>query len=220
MSADLVHKGHLNIIKIGKEYGKVVIGLLTDEAIATYKRVPLISYKDRKVIVENLKGVDKVIAQETLDYTENLKKIKPDYVVHGDDWKTGVQKSIRNQVLKQLNTWGGKLIEPEYTPGVTSTDLISAIKLRGVLPYQRMINLQRLIKYKPLVRVLEAHNGITGLIVENTFVEKNDKREEFDCIWESSLTDSTSKGKPDTELIDFTSGQVPTHLIGTDALRM
>jgi phosphoenolpyruvate phosphomutase len=205
MSADLIHKGHLNIIKEGTKYGNVIIGLLTDEAISSYKRIPLIAYEERKVIVENLKGVYKVVSQKTLDYVPNLKKLKPDYVVHGDDWKTGIQKKVRLQVINELSKWGGKLIEPRYTKGVSSTDLISAVKARGITPGKRMQSLRRLIEIKPIVRMLEAHNGLTGLIVEKTSVMKDGLKVEFDGIWESSLTDSTAKGKPDTELVDFSS---------------
>ena len=205
LSADLVHKGHINIISEGCKLGKVTIGLLTDEAIASYKRLPLINYEERKTIVENLKGVHKVISQNTLDYIPNLKKIKPDFVVHGDDWKTGVQKEVRQRVIDILDNWGGKLVEPKYTEGISSTDLITAVKARGITPGKRMKTLRRLIEVKPIVRILEAHNGLTGLIVENTSIVKNGKKVEFDGIWESSLTDSTAKGKPDTELVDFSS---------------
>ena len=205
MSADLIHQGHLNIIAEGKKLGKVIIGLLTDEAISSYKRLPLIGFNERKIIVANLKGVAKVIPQKTLNYVPNLLKLKPDYVVHGDDWKAGVQKEVRQQVIDTLAIWGGKLVEPKYTAGVSSTDLISAVTARGITPGKRMKTLRRLINIKPIVRILEAHNGLTGLIVEKTSIEKDGRKLEFDGIWESSLTDSTSKGKPDTELVDFTS---------------
>jgi phosphoenolpyruvate phosphomutase / 2-hydroxyethylphosphonate cytidylyltransferase len=205
MSVDLIHQGHLNIITEGRKLGKVIIGLLTDEAIASYKRLPLIAFDERKLIVENLKGVEMVVPQTSLDYVPNLKKYKPDYVVHGDDWKTGIQKKVRHKVIETLSEWGGVLVEPEYTKGISSTDLISAVKARGITPGKRMETLRRLINVKPIVRILEAHNGLTGLIVEKTSIKKNGKKIEFDGIWESSLTDSTSKGKPDTELVDFTS---------------
>ena len=171
MSADLIHQGHLNIIAEGKTLGKVIVGLLTDEAIASYKRLPLIAFKDRKTIVENLKGVEKVVSQTTLDYVPNLKEIKPDYVVHGDDWKTGVQKNVRQRVMEVLLEWGGELVEPKYTQGVSSSDLISAIRAHGITPGKRMKTLRRLIDVKPIVRILEAHNGLTGLIVEKTSIE-------------------------------------------------
>lgn len=205
MSADLVHQGHVNIIAEGHKLGKVIIGLLTDEAIASYKRLPLIAFNERKIIVENLKGVEKVVPQTTLDYVPNLKELKPDYVVHGDDWKTGVQKEVRQRVLDTLAEWDGELVEPRYTEGVSSTDLIAAVKAQGITPGKRMKTLRRLIAVKPIVRILEAHNGLTGLIVEKTSIEKDGRKLEFDGIWESSLTDSTAKGKPDTELVDFSS---------------
>jgi phosphoenolpyruvate phosphomutase len=155
--------------------------------------------------VENLKGVEKVVPQTSLDYVSNLKAIKPDYVVHGDDWKSGVQKEVRKRVLETIAEWGGELVEPKYTEGISSTDLIAAVKAQGITPGKRMKTLRRLIDVKPIVRILEAHNGLTGLIVEKTSINKDGKNIEFDGIWESSLTDSTAKGKPDTELVDFSS---------------
>jgi len=205
MSADLIHQGHLNVIAEGCKLGQVIIGLLTDEAIASYKRLPLIAFNERKLIVENLKGVEKVVPQTSLDYASNLKAIKPDYVVHGDDWKRGIQKEIRQGVIDTLAEWGGVLVEPKYTEGISSTDLISAVKAQGITPGKRMRTLRRLIDIKPIVRILEAHNGLTGLIVEKASIEKDGRKIEFDGIWESSLTDSTAKGKPDTELVDFSS---------------
>ena len=205
MSADLIHQGHINIIREGLKLGEVTIGLLTDEAIAEYKRLPLIAFNERKLIVENLKGVAKVIPQNTLDYVPNLKELKPDFVVHGDDWKTGVQKKVRQRVIDTLAEWGGELVEPKYTEGISSTDLISAVKAQGITPGKRMKTLRRLIGVKPIVRILEAHNGLTGLIAEKTQIIKDGRTIEFDGIWESSLTDSTAKGKPDTELVDFSS---------------
>lgn len=201
MSADLIHHGHINVINQAKQYGEVIVGLLTDEAIASYKRLPALTYHQRKVIIENIKGVSEVIPQETLDYAPNLKKIKPDFVVHGDDWKTGVQKETRERVINTLNEWGGKLIEIPYTPGISSSKLHNIIREVGITPEIRMKKLRRLLEAKDIVRFIEAHNGISGLIVENTKVLKNDQLKEFDGIWISSLTDSTAKGKPDIELV-------------------
>ncbi|RKX21334.1 MAG: phosphoenolpyruvate mutase [Candidatus Zixiibacteriota bacterium] len=205
MSADLIHPGHLNIIKKANEYGDVILGLLTDKAIASYKRLPFLSYKQRKIIIENIKGVKEVIPQETLDYVPNLLKLKPDYVVHGDDWKTGRQKEIRERVIRTLGKWGGTLIEPEYTEGISSTLLNEEQRSIGTTPQIRIKRLRRLLEAKPLVRILEAHSGLTGLIVEHTKVSDNSITKEFDGVWISSLTDSTMKGKPDIELVDFTS---------------
>lgn len=205
MAADLIHHGHLNIIMEGRKYGKVVIGLLTDAAICSYKRLPMIPFEQRRIIVENIKGVDQVVPQETLDYVANLRMIRPDYVVHGDDWKTGVQQETRQRVIDALKEWDGQLIEPEYTKGVSSTQLISTLKNRGVTPNTRMKALRRLLSAKPLSRFMEAHNGLTGIIVEKTTVQDGTEKREFDGIWLSSLTLSTAKGKPDTEVVDFSS---------------
>lgn len=205
MSADLVHPGHLNILAEAEKYGDVVVGLLTDQAIASYKRLPCLAYEDRRRIVENLRAVSRVIPQETLDYVINLKQVRPDFVVHGDDWRTGPQRETRQRVIETLKEWGGELIEPEYMDGYSSTALNKAVREIGTTPAVRMQKLRRLLQAKPLVRVLEAHNGLSGLIVENAAVVKDGVRQEFDAMWLSSLTDSTAKGKPDIEYVDRTS---------------
>lgn len=204
MSADLIHPGHLNIISEARKLGDVTIGLLTDKAIASYKRLPFLNYDQRKIIVENIKGVEKVVPQETLDYVPNLKMIRPDYVVHGDDWKTGVQKATRERVVDALKEWGGELIEIEYTKGISSSLLNKGMKEIGTTPEIRLKTLRRLIESKPIVRMMEAHNGLTGLIVENMKVLAGNESREFDGMWLSSLTDSTAKGKPDIEAVDVT----------------
>jgi phosphoenolpyruvate phosphomutase len=204
MSADLLHPGHLNIIKEASKLGEVTIGLLTDEAIASYKRLPYLEYEQRKVVIENIKGVSNVIPQTTLDYRPNLELMKPDIVVHGDDWKDGIQKGVRQQVIDTLAQWGGKLVEVAYTEGISSTKLNNALKEVGTTPDIRLRRLRRLINSKKIVRIIEAHNGLTGLIVENTKVVVNGEAREFDGMWASSLTDSTSKGKPDIEAVDIT----------------
>jgi len=205
MSADLVHPGHMNIIKVARELGDVVVGLLTDEAIASYKRLPYLNYEERKAVVEQIKGVREIIPQETLDYVPNLRKLRPKYVVHGDDWKTGVQAPVRDRVIEVLREWAGELVEPPYTPGVSSTQLKRAVNEIGTTPDVRRRQLRRLLAAKPLVRALEAHNGLTGLIVENAQCVCDEVVREFDAIWASSLTDSTAKGRPDTECVDLTS---------------
>ncbi|NDV23215.1 phosphoenolpyruvate mutase [Desulfovibrio sp. JC022] len=205
MSADLVHPGHMNILNIAASYGDVVVGLLTDKAIASYKRLPFMTYEQREMIIKNIKGVTEVIPQHTLDYVENLEKVRPDFVVHGDDWKTGPQKQTRERVIATISQWDGKLIEPAYTEGISSTQLNGMLKEIGVSPVTRQQRLKRLLANKPVVRVLEAHSGLSGLIVENASVKKDGRSVEFDAIWESSLTDSTMKGKPDIEAVDTTS---------------
>ncbi|MDD5193384.1 MAG: phosphoenolpyruvate mutase [Candidatus Nanoarchaeia archaeon] len=205
MSVDMVHHGHLNIIEKARELGDVIIGLLTDKAVASYKRMPFFTYEQRKRIVENIKGVTEVVPQTSMDYTENLRKIKPDYVVHGDDWRTGIQKPIRSKVIEVLKEWGGEIVEVPYTKEISSTQLNEALKEIGTTPEVRLKKLRRLIDSKAIVRVLEAHNGLTGLIVENIKVKKDDKEREFDALWISSLTESAAKAKPDIELPDISS---------------
>lgn len=205
MSTDVIHHGHIKILEAARELGEVTVGLLTDEAIASFKRLPLLSYEQRKKIIENIKGVNEVVPQETLDYVPNLIKLKPDYVVHGTDWRTGVQKRTREKVIETLSEWGGKLVEPEHTRDVSSTQLIDKMNEIGTTPEVRLKKLRKLMELKPIVRIIEVHNGLTGRIVEQTRLVEGDVVREFDGMWISSLTDSTSKGKPDIELVDSTS---------------
>lgn len=202
MSADLVHPGHINILQKAAELGDVTIGLLTDAAIASYKRLPHMTYDQRKAVVENIKGVTAVVPQETLDYVENLEQLKPDFVVHGDDWQSGVQSQTRQRVIDALKAWGGKLVEVAYTKGISSTQLNQSVKEVGTTPSVRLSRLRRLIDNKPIVRIMESHSPLTGLIIESTIAEHNGRKVEFDGMWSSSLTDSTARGKPDIELVD------------------
>ncbi len=204
MSADIIHPGHLNILHEAAKYGRVIVGVLTDEAIASYKRLPYLNYEQRSLVVSNLKGVAEVIPQTTLDYRPNLEKVRPDFVVHGDDWKDGVQAKTRQQVIDKLAEWGGKVIDVPYTKGISSTMLNERLKEIGTTPDVRLKRLRRLINAKKIVRICESHNGLTGLIIENTSVTVNNMKREFDGMWASSLTDSTSKGKPDIEAVDLT----------------
>lgn len=204
MSADLIHHGHLNIIHEAMKLGEVTVGVLTDEAIASYKRLPYLTYEQRAEIVSNIKGVERVVPQKTLDYVPNLEELKPDYVVHGDDWLTGVQKETRQRVIDCISKWGGKVIDVPYTPGVSSTVLNAEVREIGTTPEIRQKMLKRLISAKPIVRIMESHSGLTGLIIEKTKIKIDNKNEEFDGMWASSLTDSTSKGKPDIEAVDLT----------------
>jgi phosphoenolpyruvate mutase len=205
MCADLIHPGHLNIIRHAKELGEVTIGLLSDQAIASFHRLPFLTYDQRKIIVENIKGVAHVVEQESLDYTNNLLKLKPDYVVHGDDWREGPQKEIRARVFELLKEWNGKVVEVPYTKGISSTALNEQLRYIGTTPDVRMKRFRRLLNAKAIVRLLEAHNGLTAHIVENCTIETGEGLLEFDGVWLSSLTDSTAKGKPDIEYVDKTS---------------
>ena len=204
MSADLIHRGHINILKKAREYGNIILGLLTDKAIASYKRVPLMTYQERREIVSEIKGISKVIPQNTHDYTPNLIKLKPKYVIHGDDWREGVQKTTRLKVIKVLKKWNGKLIEFKYTKGISSTKLLKLYNSIGTTPDRRRKHLRRLIDAKISSRFLDIHNGLSALIVEQTKLSKNSRIEEFDGMWASSLTNSSAKGKPDIEAVDLT----------------
>jgi phosphoenolpyruvate phosphomutase len=205
MSADIIHQGHLNVLNEARKFGDIIVGLHTDEVIRGYWRNPIMKYEERKEVVSNIKGVVSVIPQDSLDQVENLLKLKPDYVLHGDDWKEGSQKEIRDKVIKAIKEWDGQLIEVPYTQGVSISKLDEELAQIGTTPQMRMKSLKELIYSKKPVRILEAHNGLTGLIVEKTKVEKEGKTKEFDGMWVSSLCDSTAKGKPDIELVDLTS---------------
>lgn len=202
MGADLLHPGHLNVISTAAQYGDVIIGLLTDSAIAKFSHLPYMNYEQRKIVVEAVKGVTEVVKQSTLDYTTNLEKIKPEYVVHGDDWKVGPQAKIREKVIETLKQWGGELIEVPYTQGISSTMINNIMREIGTTPEIRSARLRRLLEAKDIVRVMEAHNGLSGLIVEQTVVDNNGYPEEFDALWISSLTQATAKAKPDNGFLD------------------
>lgn len=204
MIADIMHPGLINIISEGAKYGDVMIGLFTDKAIATHKRLPYLTYEQRKNVVEHIQGVAQVVPQDDWSYVPNLKKYKPDYIIHGDDWVEGPDKYIREEVCALMKEQGGEVIEIPYTKGISSTGLAEEFAKMGTTPQARMKTLRRLITAKPIVRILESHSGLTGLIIENTAVQKDGKNLEFDGMWASSLTDSTSKGKPDIEAVDLT----------------
>lgn len=204
MIGDIMHPGLINIINQGAKYGDVMIGLFTDKAIATHKRLPYLTYEQRKNVIENIKGVTSIVPQDEWSYVPNLLKYKPDFIIHGDDWLQGPDKYIRDDVFKTMEKLGGEVIEIPYTKGISASGLKEEIDSLGVTPQQRLASLRRLITAKPIVRILESHNGLTGLIAEHTSVEVNGQHREFDGMWASSLTDSTSKGKPDIEAVDLT----------------
>ena len=204
-STDLLHSGHIALINKAAQYGKVIIGLLTDEVVSTYKRLPLLPFEERKMMFENLASVSEVVAQSTLSYRDNLLKYKPDYVVHGDDWKTGFQKPIRDEVVDILASYGGQLVEFPYSVSDKYAQIEQRAKLDLSMPDIRRSRLKKEINLKGLVTAMEAHDGLTGLIVEDTVVYQNGGAHQFDAMWVSSLCDSTAKGKPDIELVDMTS---------------
>lgn len=204
-ATDIIHSGHIAIIKKAQQLGKLIIGVLSDEAVAGYKRYPVLNFEERKTLFENIFGVYQVVEQKTLSYRENLEKYKPTYVVHGDDWKTGFQKPIRDEVIECLVSYGGKLVEFPYSNDRHYKELDERMKQEISLPDMRRARLKKLISLKGLVTAIEAHNGLTGLIAEKTVVYENGEPRQFDAMWISSLCDSTAKGKPDIELVDMTS---------------
>lgn len=207
VSSDIVHEGILNVIERAAELGEVTIGVLTDEVIASYKRTPLLDCAARMKVYGNLKGVANVVRQDSLSYRDNLLAQKPDYVVHGDDWRTGAQSAVRQEVIDLLAEWGGELVEVPYTAGVSATLLEKDLKAFYGSPDSRRGSLRKLLGLKRCLRVIEASNGLSGLIVENASYTDSATGavRTFDGMWISSLCDSTFKGKPDIELVDFTS---------------
>ena len=204
MIGDIMHPGLINIINEGAKYGDVMIGLFTDKAIATHKRLPYLTYEQRKNVIENIKGVSSIVPQDDWSYVPNLLKYKPDFIIHGDDWQYGPDKYIRDEVFKTMKELGGEVIEIPYTKGISASGLKETIDSLGVTPQARLASLRRLISAKPVVRIMESHCGLTGLIIEHTKIEVGNEIREFDGMWASSLTDSTSKGKPDIEAVDLT----------------
>lgn len=204
-STDMIHSGHIAIIKKAKKLGKLIIGVLSDEAVVSYKRFPLMPFEERKAMFENISGVNKVVLQETLSYKDNLLKYKPNYVVHGDNWQNDFQKSVRDEVISVLSTYGGELVEYPYSGDSKYVDLEKRARMELSTPDMRRSRLKKVLAMKGLVTAMEAHSGLTGLIVENTVVEEAGGARQFDAMWISSLCDSTAKGKPDIELVDMTS---------------
>ena len=202
---DVIHAGHLNIIEKAKEKGRVVVGALTDEALIKYNRFPTISLDERIKLYQNLEGVDEVVVQNDFMYNDVIASIKPDYVIHGDNWKNGPESAIREHVDELLKEYGGELIDVPYTYNEQVKKIDMQLREKLAMPEYRRKRLRQLIKMTPIVKTMEAHSGLTGLIVEKTVVEHDGKLEQFDAMWISSLCDSTAKGKPDIELVDMTS---------------
>ena len=205
MTIDILHHGHINIIEHGRKYGDVMIGLLTDVAIANHKRLPFLTYDQRKRIVENIKGVKNIVPQEEWDYAPNLRRYRPEFMVHGTDWLEGPLAPYRQKAIDALAEYGGELIEIPYTKGVSSQAMFSQLKCIGTTPCIRRKTLKRLLAAKPISRFIEAHNPISAIIAEQASVEVDGELRQFDRFWSSSLTDSTARGKPDIEVVDISS---------------
>ncbi len=203
LTADSIHHGHMKLFETARKYVYIIIGLLSDKAVAEHKRIPYLNFEQRKKILINFKGVKSVIEQNEWDYSKNIKSLKPDFLVHGDDWKTGHMSEIRRKVLKIMKSYGGKLIEIPYTKGVSSSALINHLNQISVTPDIRRSLLRRTIESNKISKFLEAHSPLSAIIGENTLIEKKGKKIGFDGFWSSSLTDSTVVGKPDNESLDF-----------------
>lgn len=204
-STDVIHSGHIAIIKKAQKLGKLIIGVNTDEVVASYKRYPLLPETERKAMLENINGVYKVVYQDTLSYKKNLEKYRPDYVVHGDDWLTGFQRPLRDEVTSILATYGGQIVEFPYSSDDKYKEIEARTRADLAMPDIRRGRLRKVLSSKGLITAMEAHDGLTGLIVENTVVHKDGAAYQFDAMWISSLCDSTAKGKPDIELVDMSS---------------
>ena len=205
LAVDLLHSAHISILKKAKKYGKVIVGLMTDKAISEYKQLPTLDYNERYEILSGVKFIDKIVEQKNWDYTENINKYKPDFFIHGDDWKSGIQKNQRKKVIQALKKIKSKLIEVPFSKNISSSEIKSKILQHNFASENRVSRLKRLINAKKIVRVLESHNSLTGLIIENLKISKKNTFKEYDGMWSSSLTDSATKGKPDNSSVDFSS---------------
>ena len=204
-ATDVIHEGHINVVKEAKKYGKVIGGVLCDAAMIRFNRFPTVSFDERVRMVKDIPEVDEVIVQNETLYENTLRKIKPDYVIHGDNWCEGPEKAIRDNAIRVMNELGGEVIEVAYTRNENVKKIDDRIKDKLSMPEFRRKRLKQLIEMTPIVKTIEAHSGLTGLIAEKTIVENNGELDQFDAMWVSSLCDSTAKGKPDIELVDMSS---------------
>ncbi len=202
---DIIHEGHMNILNEARKLGKVIVGCLSDHALIRYNRFPTVSQDERMRMYKTIPGVDQVVLQESMHYDDVIALIHPDYVVHGDNWKEGPESTIREHVSKLLSEYGGQLVDIPYTYNEKVKKIDMQLREKLAMPEYRRKRLRQLLEMTPIVKTMEAHSGLTGLIVEKTVVENNGKLDQFDAMWVSSLCDSTAKGKPDIELVDMTS---------------
>ena len=202
---DEIHEGHINIINQARTYGEVIVGVLCDYQMIRYNRFPAVSIEERIKMVEKIEGVSRVIVQEQILYDEILAELKPDYMIHGDNWCEGPQRILRENAVKNLEKYGGKLIEVPYTWNDAVKKIDETARERLAMPEFRRGRLKKLIKICDIVKTIEVHSGLTGLIAEKTVVGDSSGLDQFDAMWISSLCDSTAKGKPDIELVDMTS---------------
>ncbi len=205
ITGDMIHPGIINIIQQGAKYGRLIVGLLSNTAIATHKRIPYLTYEQRKAVIENIKGVSEVVPQEEWSYVPNLEKLKPDYIIHGDDWKTNYLKGIREEVFEVMKKIGGEVIEIPYTKGINSSQLFENTTNNGITAVQRLKSLRQLMSYKPIIRIMEANSGLSGLIIENLKIEKEDGINRFDGIFINPFDSNPSEISSEHDSTDFTS---------------
>ena len=206
LCTDVIHDGHLNIINRAKEYGRVVVGCLSDKEMIRCTKFPTTTIEERIALYKSIDGVDEVVIQDNMLYDDVIEKIHPDYVIHGDNWIDGAEKAVRNHVEKLLSQYGGEIIDVPYTYNEEVKKVDQKLKEKLAMSEYRRKRLRQLIEMTPIVKIMEAHSGLTGLIVEKTVVEgENGRLDQFDGMWVSSLCDSTDRGKPDIELVDMTS---------------
>lgn len=203
---DVIHDGHLNILKHASQYGRVIVGCLSDKEMIRCTKFPTVTEEERLNLYKSLEGVDEVILQNDMLYDDVIQCLHPDYIVHGDNWKEGPEKTIRDHIEQLLSEYGGEIIDVPYTYSESVKKVDQKLKEKLAMPEYRRKRLRQLIEMTPIVKIMEAHSGLTGLIVEKTVVDShNGKLDQFDGMWVSSLCDSTDKGKPDIELVDMTS---------------
>lgn len=202
LAVDFIHSGHINILKKASDYGKVTVGLLTDKAIAKYKKIPLITFEERRKIVSGIKYVSHVVKQDTSNYEETIKKHKPHFFAHGNDWKFGPMKKVRNSVFKSMKEIGGKVLEFPYTKNISASEIKEKI-LDQYKPFDRISLLKRMIENHKHIRLIESHSALTGMIIEELSVTNKNKKLEFNGMWSSSLTDSLLLGMPDNQSVDY-----------------
>ena len=202
---DVIHEGHLNILREAGKYGQVTVGILSDAAMIKFNRFPTITMDERARIVQETGLADSVVIQNEIMYDKVFADLRPDYVIHGDNWREGPERAIRQNVLDNMRKYGGELIEIAYTHNANVKKIDDNIREKLAMPEYRRRRLRQLIRLCPVVKTIEVHSGLTGLIAEKTIVEHNGELDQFDAMWLSSLCDSTAKGKPDIELVDMSS---------------
>ena len=202
---DIIHDGHMNILREAKKYGRVVVGVLTSSQMMLYNRFPTKTTEERVEMIRAIDLVDEVIVQKAIMYDDVIGEMHPDYVIHGDNWSGEWMQRIRQNIVSLLEPYGGKLIEVSFTRSSEITRIDRQMEEKLAMPEFRRHRLRRVMELTPIVKTIEVHSGLTGIIAEETKVVSDTSITQYDAMWISSLCDSTVKGKPDIELVDMTS---------------